>query len=83
MAQNNLGVIYYNGEYARQDYKKAFDYYMMAAEQGNEIAQDNLADMYYYGEGVAQSIEQAKEWYGKSCDNGYKEACEIYRELND
>ena len=33
-AQVELGDMYYFGEYAEQDYKKAFEWYTKAAEQG-------------------------------------------------
>ena len=46
-AQNDLGVMYGNGEGVPQDYKEAVKWYRLAAEQGVAAAQYNLGGMYY------------------------------------
>lgn len=38
-AQFNLGVMYDEGRYVSQDYKKAYEWYAKAAEQGYTKAQ--------------------------------------------
>ena len=81
-AQNNLGLMYYDGEGVRQDYAKAAEWYQKAANQGVGQAQFNLGVMYYNGQGVHRNIAVAKEWFGKSCDNGDQNGCDNYRKLN-
>ena len=51
-AQNDLGLMYYEGEGVPQDYEKAIEWYTKSAEQGHAWAQYNLGLMYYDGEGV-------------------------------
>ena len=53
-AQNNLGVMYNNGQGVVQDYKEAVKWWRLAAAQGNAWAQNNLGIMYHYGQGVVQ-----------------------------
>ena len=62
LAQNNLGLMYYNGQGLSQDYHEAAKWYRLAAEQGNATAQSNLGSMYYSGEGVPQDYVQAYIW---------------------
>ena len=54
MAQNNLGIYYYNGWSVPQNYSQAEYWLRKAAEQGNTLAQKNL-DTYFKGNNVAQS----------------------------
>ena len=54
-----LGLKYLNGEGVKQDYKKAFEWFSKAAEQGNTEAQLHLGQMYYNGEGVNQDDKKA------------------------
>lgn len=58
-AQYNLGVMYYKGQGAKQNFKEAMSCFKLAAEQGNESAQINLGTMYYRGEGEVQDYVQA------------------------
>ena len=44
-------------------YKKAFKFYLKAAEAGVPEAQFNTASMYEHGEGVTQDTVQAVRWY--------------------
>jgi TPR repeat protein len=62
LAQNNLGLMYYNGQGVPRDYAEAAKWYRLAAAQGNAAAQSNLASMYYGGEGVPQDYVQAYMW---------------------
>ena len=62
LAQNNLGLMYYNGQGVPQDYGEAAKWYRLAAEQGNATAQSNLGSMYYSGEGAPQDYVQAYMW---------------------
>ncbi|MEF0142113.1 tetratricopeptide repeat protein, partial [Acinetobacter baumannii] len=44
-AQAKLGELYVEGQVVPQDYKKAFEWYSKAANQGNAEAQNNLGAM--------------------------------------
>ena len=63
MAQNNLGVMYKDGQGVRQDYREAVRWFRLAACQGNVLAQSNLGWMYQRGRGVAQDYDSARYWY--------------------
>ena len=62
-----LGRMYYFGNYVGQDYKKAFDCFEQAVEQGCDAAKEFLIWLYFYGEGT---------------EKNYSKACELYREKN-
>lgn len=48
------------------NYKKAIEFYTLAAEQGNASAQMNLAYLYKEGVGTPQDQEKARELYAKA-----------------
>jgi len=50
--------MYEHGEGVPQDYKQAVDWYIKAANQGEESAQRNLIDMYF-----SDDIEDYKQAY--------------------
>ena len=62
-AQFKLGVLYYNGNGAKQNRAKAAKYFRLAAEQGNANAQFNLGLLYYKGEGVEQDYAEAAKYF--------------------
>ena len=62
-AQNNLGLMYDNGQGVPQDYAAAVGWYRKAAEQGIAEAQYNLGVMYDNGQGVPQDYVQAHKWF--------------------
>ena len=45
------------------NYKKAFKYYLYAAERGVPEAQYNIANMYEFGDGVKKDLVQSVRWY--------------------
>src|SRR6476659_1032198 len=62
LAQNNLGLMYYNGQGLSQDYDEAAKWYRLAAEQGNATAQSNLGRMYTSGHVSRQHDGKAAMW---------------------
>ncbi len=58
-AQNNLGVMYNEGQGVQQEYAEAVKWYRKAAEQGFAGAQNNLGSMYESGQGVPQDYAEA------------------------
>ena len=57
----NLGSMYYNGAYLKQDYQKAVELYEIAADAGDRRAICNLGYCYYYGR--HQPPDYAKAYY--------------------
>jgi hypothetical protein len=62
-AQNNLGVMYHEGQGVPQDYSESARWYQSAANQGFAGAQFNLGLMYSAGQGVPMDNVQAYMWY--------------------
>ena len=73
-AQNNLGVMYYEGEVVPANAKEAAKWFRMAAEQGHKWAQNNLGVAYRDGKGVPQDDEEAVKWFRKAAEQGHAEA---------
>lgn len=65
IAYNNLAYMYDNGDYVSADPYRAFEYYHMAAEQGNDVGRFNLGICYLTGLGTEPNIEQGKYWLGQ------------------
>jgi len=68
VAQNNLGVMYDNGEGVEQDHVEAAKLFRKAAEAGRAKAQYNLGYMYRIGKGVEQDDIEAAKWYRKAAE---------------
>lgn len=73
-AQNNLGILYRNGEGLLQDFDEARRWLQLAAAQGHARAQFSLGMMYDFGQGVAQNPEQALIWYQQAAAGGDADA---------
>ena len=67
--ENDPRAAYAMGEYYDNhwvfwpNYKKAFKYYLFAAERGVPEAQYNVANMYEFGDGVKIDLIQSVRWY--------------------
>ena len=46
-----------------QDYKKAFEWFTKAAEQGNPNGQYNLGEMYWTGNGTGKDMVKCLAWW--------------------
>ena len=60
--------MYKKGEYVKQDYAAAFDWFKLSAEQGYGIAQYYMGEAYRHGEGVKRHYQTAAEWYEKAAE---------------
>ena len=69
-AQNNLAVMYENGQGVPQDYRAAEEWYRKAADQGYAPAQLGLGSLYEGGRGMPQAYGTAAVWYQKAADQG-------------
>jgi putative methionine-R-sulfoxide reductase with GAF domain len=61
-AQFDLGVRYWTGDQAPQDYAQAVRWFSSAAEQGNVAAQAMLSNCYWAGRGIAADPMRAYFW---------------------
>ena len=57
-----------------KQYKKAFEFYKLAAETNNIEAIYKLGTYYYYGQGVVQDYFEAFRWIRKVAEQGYAPA---------
>ena len=73
-AQNNLGVMYKDGQGVKQDFKEAARWFRLAAQQDNTLAQLNLGWLYHAGKGVCQDADSACFWYSKAAQKGHDTA---------
>ncbi|MGE0918338.1 tetratricopeptide repeat protein [Trichlorobacter lovleyi] len=70
-SQNNLGIMYLNGQGVVTDKQEAAKWFKKAAEQGNADAQNNLGLMYEFGSGVARDYNEAVKWYRTAAEQGH------------
>jgi TPR repeat protein len=87
-AQNELGGLYYYGcdNIIEQDYKKAYKYYKLSADQGESEAQYNLGKLYYDGNFKSNIKKEYKYieaymWLKMSADQGNEKALRTIREM--
>lgn len=73
-AQYNLGVLYFEGKDAPQDYIEAAKWYSAAADQGDKQAQFNLGLMFYRGIGLPQNYEYAYQLFELAACQGDERA---------
>ena len=74
IAQNNLGVMYRDGQGVPQDDAEAVRWYRLAAEQGHAGAHGSVGFMYANGLGVRQDEAEAVRWYRLAADQGDADA---------
>jgi uncharacterized protein len=73
-AQAELGWLYDQGKGVRKSYRRAFQWYLKAAQRGNRVAQYNLSLCYLLGQGIAPDEREAFRWVQKSAKTGYQDA---------
>lgn len=79
-AQFNLGLLYYDGRGATQNYSEALRWFRRAADQGYARAQLNLGAMYGVGKGVGRDYVQAYKWLSICAASG-NNSCVQQRDL--
>ena len=82
-AQNNLGIMYANGEGVLKDEAEAVRWYRLAAEQDYADAQLNLGVMYSNGRGVLKDSVRAHMWFNIAGANGDEAARKQRDNLED
>ena len=74
---------YKKGEkyFRKEKYKKAFRYYLLAANEGNNAAVFDVGTMYWKGWGVEQDYRKAIERFEKLSDAGSAHATFVIGEI--
>lgn len=67
-----LGLAYANGYGVSEDYKKAFDWYLLSAKEGNLDSARNLAWQYEDGQGTEVNKSEAFKWMNFANKNGFE-----------
>jgi uncharacterized protein len=67
-AQNQFGLLYYEGKGVPQNSRQAKEWFDKAAEQGHAGAQVNLGTLYLRGEGAPQSAQMALFWFSRAAE---------------
>jgi TPR repeat protein/antitoxin component YwqK of YwqJK toxin-antitoxin module len=73
-AHSNIGLMYLKGDGVAQDYKKAKQWFLKAAELGQDEASFYLGIIYQHGLGVSKNIDKAVEWWTAAAEKGYAKA---------
>lgn len=74
-ASLTLGYMYLYGKNGvEQNAEKAFQYYSMAATQGDKIAINNLGSLYFSGIGTQKDVLKAAQMFDKAAKMGNNEA---------
>jgi uncharacterized protein len=70
VAQYELGLNYYLGIGALQNYERSAALFKKAADQGNIDAMLHLGIQYYKGQGVQKNVKFAQYYWTKVADTG-------------
>jgi TPR repeat protein len=70
-SQNKMGMIYYTGSGADQDYAQALKWFTKSAKQGYDQAQYMLGKVYSLGRGVEPDTSKAIKWLKKAVKGGH------------
>lgn len=71
VAQNNMGVFYYEGRGVSQNDSLAAGWFRLAADQGQEYSQYILGVFYGSGKGVIQNNDEAVKWLTAAVSQGH------------
>lgn len=73
-AYSNLGVSYYYGNGVNQNFKKAVQYYQIAADKGHPFGMYNLAVACEYGNGTPRDMDKAINNYLMAAEHNVNQA---------
>jgi len=80
-AQFNLGAMYYKGFAVKQNFNKAFKWFLLSAKQGNSLAQNAVGLMSIMGKGVKKDYDFGRYWIQLGAKNGDPNSVELYNDL--
>ena len=69
-----IAEMYFDGEKVNKDTKKAYEWFLKSANNGDASAQVLIGMMYVNGEGVEKDLTEGAKWYKKSALQGNREA---------
>lgn len=69
-ARNNLGYMYQNGYWVKQDINQAIAWYEKSAELDYLMAMTALGDLYVNGQLTKQDLPKALSWYKQAAERG-------------
>ncbi|MCK7616053.1 caspase family protein [Roseibium sediminicola] len=70
-AWHNQGNLYAKGLGVPQNYTKAFEFFLYAAERGHPEDQHNIGVAYLLGRGVPVDHVAARQWFGRATDQNW------------
>ena len=73
---------YYYGNDVPKDRKIATEWYLSAAQKGNDKAQNQLGLMYENGDGVKKNEAKSIKWYKKAAEQGHTMAIQKLERLS-
>lgn len=71
-AQYYVGMMYLNGQGVEQDYSKAGEWFLKAAENRVPQAQYKLGRLYFDGQGLPRDFERAYAWFRVGAVHNHK-----------
>ena len=74
--------MYHLGKGLEQNSKKALEWLLKAAHQGNASAACNIGYMYYHGQGIKKDIDKGIDWIKKAAERGNKNAQSFLNGIN-
>ena len=78
-----VGYMYNAGQGVKKDYKKAFEWSLLAGEKNEAYSQVILGDLYSQGNGVKKDLIRAYAWYSLAVTNDVDSASEKLNALED
>ena len=75
--------MYLNGNSVVRNLEAAFEFFSLAAQNGDLLAMANLARMYEMGWGTAANQGKALQWYAKAAELGNTLARDDWQRLRD
>ena len=73
----DIGSLYYTGRAGEQNYKKAVEYYTIAADGGCRQAHENLGYCFYYGRDMPVDYKKAFHYFALGAFDGH--LCSLYK----
>lgn len=73
-AMYQLGLLYYDGNTVKRDYRKAVELFTPAAEKGHPKAQNNLGVIYGKGQGTTKNVVTSYMWFTLASLQGGEES---------
>jgi Sel1 repeat len=69
----DIGVAYLTGEYTEKDPRRAFGWFLSAAEHGDVEAAMIVGHFYATGNGTSENCREAVKWFCRAGDGGIEE----------